>query len=135
MSNLGERHFEMIGETLNRSFKKEINIFLVVFTTALRVTHIGTKSARTMPIELYKNKYICIYTHKYRIIHDFKLKVVTKSRDYLFFLPLEGLFQSAHQVSLPSREPSRCLRTGTWISTEMPLTQEPAVLVRSVSLC
>lgn len=76
-----------------------------------------------------------IYTHKYRIIHDFKLKVVTKSRDYLFFLPLEGLFQSAHQVSLPSREPSRCLRTGTWISTEMLLTQEPAVLVRSASLC
>lgn len=40
MSDLGERHFEMIGETLSRSFKKEINISLVVFDTALHVTHI-----------------------------------------------------------------------------------------------
>lgn len=63
MNDLGERHFKMIGETLTEIFKKEISIFLVVFTTALHVTHIGIKSARTMPMELYKNKYICIYIH------------------------------------------------------------------------
>lgn len=58
-------------------------------------------------MELYKNKCICIYiyTHKYRISCDFKLKFVTESRDCLVFLPLEDLLQSAlKKVKLQTNE-------------------------------
>jgi hypothetical protein len=39
MSHLRERHFVMTDETLNSCFKKEINIFLVVFNTMMHGTH------------------------------------------------------------------------------------------------
>lgn len=77
----------MADKTLKKSFKKQINIFLVAFNTALCVAHVGIKSANHRVgegpcqwkcIKINKNKYIC--THKYRLLDDFKLKVLIECR-------------------------------------------------------
>lgn len=58
----------MADKTLKKSFKKQINIFLVAFNTALCMAHVGIKSANHRVgegpcqwncIKINKNKYIC----------------------------------------------------------------------------